>query len=210
MTTSTWVTSALLVGAVFAFMLFRERWRLRAVEAIAAKRQFRFICPFVPEDQKLPAKAISDLFSPRGALRWGAALQGELNGVPAWIMECEASRANMTSAWYTLVAWPVTGPEVSLVLGPTAWHLFSVFDLPEPPASPDPPDPQGWEVAGSADARATWLTPERSASMSRIPPPCVIGIRSGYAGFRVEGVITPSRIEQVEQMLSGIRETLNL
>ena len=54
MTASSWVTGALLIGAVFAFMLFRERWRLRALEAWAVERRFKFMCPFVPEGQLMP------------------------------------------------------------------------------------------------------------------------------------------------------------
>jgi len=210
MTASTWVTGAVLIGAVLAFMLLRERWRLRALEGWAAERRFKVTSPFAPENQPIPAKTLSDVFSVNGALRWGAAAYGELEGVPVWVMECEASRPGMTSAWYTLVAWPISDAEASLVLAPPTWRLVPRLDQPEPQAPPQPPDPAGWQVSGSPDDRAAWLTPGRMAAMSQFPPPCVIGIRSGFASFRVEGVITPSRIEHVERTLSEIRSKLDL
>jgi hypothetical protein len=210
MAATSWVTGTLLVGGALAFMLLRERWRLRALEALATARNFELIRPFVPEAQALPAKEVSDMFSPRGAIRWGAGMRGELDGVAVWILECEASRAGRTSAWYTLVAWPVAGPRAALVLGPAAWRQFSFIDLPEAPASPVPPDPGGWEVTGESEERAAWLTPGRSAAMAAFSPPCVIAIRSGYACFRVEGPITPARVGTAEAMLAEIRKKLDL
>ena len=209
MTASSWVTGALLIGAVFAFMLFRERWRLRALEAWAVERRFKFMCPFVPEGQLIPAKTLSDAFTVSGALRWGAAVEGEIEGIPVWIMECEASRPQMTSTWYTLVGWALASSEASLVLSQPTWRLPSLVQ-PEPQAPPEPPDPPGWQVVGAPEERAAWLTPRRIAAMSQFPPPCVIAIRTGFAAFRLEGVITPARVEEAERLLSQIRGKLDL
>ena len=210
MTASSWVTGALLIGAVFAFMLFRERWRLRALEAWAVERRFKLMSPFAPESQLIPAKTLADAFSVRGAIRWGAAVEGEIEGIPVWFMECEASRPGMTSTWYTLVGWALASSEASLVLSQPTWRLPTLLDEPEPQSPRDPPDPPGWQVSGEPEERAAWLTPPRIAAMSQYPPPCVIAIRTGFAAFRLEGVIIPSRIQEAEQMLSEIRGKLAL
>ena len=156
MNTSSWLGPVLVVVAAIAFMLFRERWRMRAIQSWASRRQFDFIFPFVPEAQPLPAKALSEHFTANGAIRWGPALCGEMGGARVWLVDYESSRPNMTSAWFTLVAWPVPDDRASIV-------------------------------------------------MDR--PPRVIGVRSGFAAFRVEGGMTPSRIAQIEGLLAEIRET---
>jgi hypothetical protein len=102
-----WIV-AMIVGVLVAGMV-RERWRLRAMEAVAKERGFALHSPFAPGERP-PMAALAERLEGRRATRWGAGLTGVVDGLEFAIAEHETPARGMNATvgiWHVMAAWPV-------------------------------------------------------------------------------------------------------
>ncbi len=124
-----WLWIVMMIAAVLAAGLLRERRRLRSMERVAKQRGFVLHSPFVPGEH-LPLAALAERLAGRPATRWGAGFTGEVNGLAIAIAEHEmpasgvdaAGSPNTIGIWYVMVAWPVGRAGVSTPAGGTWPH----------------------------------------------------------------------------------------
>lgn len=111
-----WITITLMLLAVLAVGAVRERWRHARLRDWAARHAATLHWPVEPDEHpELPAAELAARFETHGARRWAAAMQGEVKGRRAWILEYLATPPGVqTSRWYSLLvvdAGDATGAE---------------------------------------------------------------------------------------------------
>ena len=218
-----WVWVVLVIVAVLGAGLLRERWRMRGMAAWCATRGFTLVAPFVPGERPHIASMVKR-FDIRGGRIWGAGLVGLVDGVEVTIAEHETSPpGKKTGVWQIVVVWPVRvpgGPVVlwpgagpggvlSAVLGGSYAALADRLGVPDAePASLRASTPGGVLVEGTAEAREAWLTESRRRGLEAWGGRGAFAVDGGYAAWRVEGLLSASRAQELIDQLPTIRRLL--
>ena len=109
----TWVVVVLMIVAVLAAGMFRERWRISRMETWARQRGVELRSPFAP-DERAPMARLAARFEGREPRMWGVGLEGILDGAQVTIAEHETAASgsdvsgspNTIGVWRVLAAWP--------------------------------------------------------------------------------------------------------
>lgn len=114
-----WGTVVLVVAGLAAVAAFGERWRLAGMEKSCRTRGLRLLAPFVAGDRP-PVALLASRFDVRGARRWGAGVEGPLDGVEVMtLVEHETSPpGRKTGQWQTMMVWPIRGGAGQSFSGP--------------------------------------------------------------------------------------------
>lgn len=115
-----WLWVVLIIIGVLVAGMVRERWRLRAMEGLAARRGLALHSPFTPGDRP-PMTALAERLEGRRITRWGAGVTGVVDGVEIAIAEHEVPKTggdatgsmHTTGDWHVMLAWPVRAGHVS-------------------------------------------------------------------------------------------------
>lgn len=99
-----WIQIVALLLAVLLLALATEHWRAGRVKVWAARHQATLHWPVdLALHPELPAAAFAARFEVQGAQRWGAAMQGQVDGRSAWVLEYEATPGALKAGrWYSL------------------------------------------------------------------------------------------------------------
>jgi hypothetical protein len=218
-----WVWVVFVIVAVLGAGLLRERWRMRGMAAWCATRGCTLVAPFVPGERP-PVASLVKRFDIRGGRIWGAAIVGVVNGVEVTIAEHETSPpGKKTGVWQVVLVWPVRsagGPVVlwpgggpggmlSAVLGGSYAALADRLGVPDAdPSSLRASTEGGLLVEGTAGAREAWLTESRRRALEAWRGGGAFAIDGAYAAWRTQGLLSPSRLQELADQLPAVRRLL--
>ena len=219
---NTWIAIVVLLVAVAAVAMMRERWRLRAIDQWAGARGLMRRFP-VPADGPQPAAALVRHLTIHGARLWGTILEGTLDGVAVTIAEHESSvPGRKTGHWHTIMTWPATGESgrivikrgrSSAVLADAAEAVIAAVQLPPGAASADSglhtvETPGGWVIGGEAATVDHWLTPEKTRDLDAWPHGGTFVREGGSAAWRMSGNIATDTLQRIQEGLPVARRLL--
>jgi hypothetical protein len=123
-----WIVVVLIVLAVLVAGLLRERWRMGAMATWARRRGFALRSPFVPGPSP-PMAALAARLEGREVRRWGAGVEGDLNGIRLMVAEHETAPTGVNASgnlktvgiWRVMAAWPVSGGRQPDAAALAAW-----------------------------------------------------------------------------------------
>jgi hypothetical protein len=212
----TWAYVLLAIVAVLVAGMFRERWRIGAVERWCQPRGFRVLSPFTPSDRP-PMAALAARFALHGGRLWGLGVQGALDGIEVTIAEHETSQAaRATGKWHTLVVWPRPGTSPPLLVWRAPAAALATTAGVEVRLGRERADPSVLRAAAGASliiegdpaARAAFLTPARLQALEAWPHGGAFAVQEGHAAWRIEGTLTAATLEHLADRLRLARTVL--
>jgi hypothetical protein len=218
-----WLSVVLLVALVLGALVARERLRMGALEKWAKAHGFRVRSPYVPEGSS-PASGLAARFTARGARRWGAAVEGAIDGVPVTLAEFETTWAGAreTRKWKTLAFWPSPGTEGTVVVWREPAIDLGLSVAPEANARLDErlgtleanPDvlavrtPGGLRIEADPAIRREWLGDERTRSLESWTGGGEFARDGSHAAWRRDGVLSAAQLDEMVAAVPAARRML--
>jgi hypothetical protein len=198
-----WAWIIIIIVGLIAAALVRERWRLTALEGWVRTHGFTLLRPFAPGDHPRIA-ALGSRLSGRDNMRWATGVSGRSADTAVTIAEFEYTPpGRKTGVWFALAAWPVRDAAGPLVLTPNGRGVLdramrAVVGRSESEFAGLQITTEGSLVVhGEPAVRQSWLTDARRVALERWPHGGEFVLMDGYAGWKTEGLITPSRLDDL-------------
>ena len=214
-----WVSIVVVIAVAIAAMLMKERLRVSGLEKWARGRGFTLRTPFTP-DEGSPAWGLAGRFTARGAKRWGAALEGSVEGVGVTLAEFETTwaGARQTRVWQTLAVWPMAATPGPIVVWSGSRGLSAIRSntrvgdrLGLADTDPDTlvtTTASGAIVEGEPAVRNGWLTGERARALEGWAHGGEFARDGTHAAWRMEGALSVGQVEKMVEHLPAARRLL--
>lgn len=218
-----WLSVVLVIAAVLGVLMMKERLRMGALEKWAKAKGLAVRSPILPQDSS-PAWSLAGRFTARGARRWGAAVEGIVDGIAVTIAEFETTWAGAreTRKWQTIAFWASAGTPGVVVIwrvpasSPVSSIAPSSSQRVDERLGVDGADPGplryetegGLLVEAEPAVRERWLTEERRRALEAWSAGGELARDGAHAAWRMEGTLSAALLDRMTANLPAARKML--